>query len=107
MEKGHDDPEHPALESWRQKLREERKGDRLTDDLPMERDSRWCLAVKGMASWKAPGPDKIHWFWLKAFPEMNSLLKQKMWCIMDGEEEVPKWMVRGRTVLIPKEGFSG
>ncbi len=64
---------------------------------------RWKVGDKS----SAPGPDKIHGFWLKAFPETNSLLKQKMWCIMDGEEEMPKLMVRGRTVLIPKEGFTG
>ena len=30
-----------------------------------------------------------------------------MWRVMDGDDEMPKWLIRGRTVLIPKEGFSG
>ena len=73
----------------------------------MDRDSRWRLAGKGLASWKVPGPDKIYGFWLKAFPKTNDLLKQKMWRVMDGDDEIPKWLIRGRNVLIPKEGFSG
>ncbi len=81
--------------------------DRLTNNPPTNRDDRWSLAAKSMSSWKAPGPDKIYAFWLKAFPKTNTLLKQKMWGIMDGVDEMPKWLIRGRTVLIPKEGFSG
>ncbi len=60
-----------------------------------------------MACWKAPGLDKIHGFWHKAFPRINSLLRDCMWKIMDGINEMPDWVVRGRTVMIPKDGFIG
>ena len=27
--------------------------------------------------------------------------------VMDGESELPEWLVRGRTVMLPKEGCTG
>ena len=26
---------------------------------------------------------------------------------MDGESELPQWVVRGKTVMLPKEGYTG
>ena len=103
-ERGQYDLGHPALEHWKVKMNG--MGDR-TETPQVSRDSRWKAAVKGMACWKAPGPDKIHRFWHKAFPQTNSLLKNCIWEIIDGSDEMPDWVVRGRTVMIPKDGFSG
>ncbi len=79
-ERGQYDLRHPALERWKEKEKE-----RGTEDRPeaphVGRDSKWHLEVKGMACWKAPGPDKIHGFRHKAFPQTNSLLKNRMWKI--------------------------
>ncbi len=40
----------------------------------------------------------------KLSPKTNSLLKGKMWEIMDGVEMMPEWMVKCKTMLISKEG---
>ena len=103
-ERGQYDLGHPALEHWKAKVNG--MGDR-TETPQVSRDSRWKAAVKGMACWKALGLDKIHGFWHKAFPQTNSLLKNCIWEIIDGSGEMPDWVVRGRTVMIPKDGFSG
>ena len=78
-----------------------------TYDILEDRDARWGQAICKMPGWKAPGPDKIHGWWHKVFPKTNSLLMDKMWEIMDGAGKMPDWMVRGKTVMIPKEGCVG
>ncbi len=57
--------------------------------------------------WKAPGPDCLPAFWLRAFPQITEKLKQSLWDLMDGTVEIPEWLVCGRTVMIPKEGCVG
>ena len=93
------------MAGWSERVR--RLGASEPEDMSESRDTGWSYAVKKMPGWKAPGPDKIHGWWHRAFPRMNSLLRDKMWDVMDGLEPMPEWMVRGKTVLIPKEGCSG
>ncbi len=57
--------------------------------------------------WKAAGPDKIAAYWLRAFPGLSGALRSLVYQVLDGEAEVPDWLVEGRTVLIPKEGCEG
>ena len=38
---------------------------------------------------------------------MVSLIKEQLWKVMDGESELPQWVVRGKTVLLPKEWCTG
>ena len=60
-----------------------------------------------MANWKAPGPDMICTFWIKALPRMASHLKELLLGALNGDQELPQWFVTGRMVLIPKEGCTG
>ena len=57
--------------------------------------------LKKIPNWKAPGPDGFQGFWLKNF---TSLQKNLVWylnaCL---EGEAPRWMTKGRTVLIQKD----
>ena len=53
-------------------------------------------------NWKAPGPDGISAYWYKAFPGLASVLGSIIWEVIDGDMEVLEWLVKGRTVLIPK-----
>ena len=57
--------------------------------------------LKKILNWKAPGPDGVQGFWLKNF---NSLHKNFVWhlnaCL---EGETPRWMTKGRSVLIQKD----
>ena len=45
-------------------------------------------------------------FWLKAFPQAT-ILRDKMWEVVDGDREIPEWLVCGETVLLPKENCEG
>lgn len=74
-----------------------------TDSDPeADREGAWTRTLKRMKGWTAPGPDGITGFWLKAFPGVMCSLKRMYWEVLDQEREVPEWLVRGRTVLIPK-----
>ena len=72
----------------------------------MSRDDAWETATKKTKNWTAPGPDCLHGYWWKVFGRMRTRLKELMWEVMDGAE-VSEWMVKGRTILIPKPGCTG
>ena len=58
--------------------------------------------VKKMKSWRAPRPDCIQAIWWRVFPEASNLLMVLSERVVNGELEVPQWVVTGQTVLIPK-----
>ena len=58
-------------------------------------------------SWKAPGPDGIQGYWMKAFPKISMVLGQTMWAAIKHPSRIQDWLVRGKTVLILKEGCKG
>ena len=97
--------EHAAVAGWCTRVRELEAGS--LGHLPERWEDGWVLAVKRMPSWKAPGPDKTHGWNHRDFPKANSPLKSMILGIMDGAETMPDWMVREKTVLIPKDGCIG
>jgi len=52
----------------------------------------------------APGADCIRAFWWKKFPSLEDHLLQFFQKMLDNEEDIPQWLVEGRTLLIPKDG---
>ena len=34
-------------------------------------------------------------------------MREAVWEAIDGDGDVPSWLVKGRTVLIPKDGCTG
>ena len=58
-------------------------------------------------SWKAAGHDCICAYWWKNFRQSANFLGKLLKKVFDGNAEAPSWFVRGRTVLIPKEGCQG
>ena len=46
-------------------------------------------------------------FWWKGFPRAANILRKLVGRIVDGDEHIPDWLVRGRTVLILKDGCEG
>ena len=62
----------------------------------------WLEDSKKMSNWTASDPDGIPGYWLKCFRGMASELQGKMLKALDGSEQIPVWLVHGRTVLIPK-----
>ncbi len=102
-------PEHTALKLWTAKVGKDRKDRRREGVVPemLDRDEAWESAVAKQPSWKAPGPDNIAAFWYKAYKEPTALLRKLIWNAVDGDDEMPGWLVEGRTVMIPKEGCKG
>ena len=97
---GTGDPNHLALKEWADKTRAECTSERETQ--PITKEQAWARTVKKMAGWRAPGPDMIEGFWWKSLPGLASLLRKYLCEAMDGDRGIPDWMVRGRTVMIPK-----
>ena len=54
------------------------------------------------ASWKSPGPDGIHGFWLKHFSSLHKFLCTQFNNSL-ATKSIPEWMTTGRTVLLMKE----
>ena len=88
------------LVAWKKVMRE--RSEREAGSQTPDRERAWSRALMKMKGWKAPGPDGIAGFWWKAFPVAKEALKDLLGAILDQESEVPDWMVKGRTVLLPK-----
>ena len=88
----------PELVDWAR--REGRAPDRTYSNTS---DETWKDIFSRVKPWKATGPDGIQGFWWKHLPEAKQRLRQ--WCeaaTRNPRKAVPKWMCRGRIVLIPK-----
>lgn len=62
--------------------------------------------IRKMANWKAPGPDGVRGFWFKRFRSLHGAIASSLQGCLDNRD-VPKWMVKGRTVLIQKDRAKG
>ena len=63
---------------------------------------RWREIIIKKKNWSSPGTDGIQIYWIK---KMTALQKAEVYEInkyLNNEKEIPDWLGRGRTVLIPK-----
>ena len=95
-------PEHEALLKWTADMATEER-----PTFPPFSAEIWGRVIKRCKSWKAPGPDGVQGFWLKAFPGMTAILGERLWKAIKHPRRIEQWLVRGRTVLIPKDGCTG
>jgi hypothetical protein len=58
--------------------------------------------MKKLQNWKAPGPDKIHNFWWKHLPSSHSVLAKQLSYIITNQKQLPLFLMKGITYLIPK-----
>ena len=91
------DPDDAAIQRWRDDLVNIECSDEYIDIKEAFRG-----VIKRMKSWRAPGPDCIQAYWWKVFPRASNLLMGLSTRVVNGELEVPQWVVTGQTVLIPK-----
>ncbi|KAK6019318.1 hypothetical protein OSTOST_15054 [Ostertagia ostertagi] len=71
-------------------------------DVDLSEDD-WRTLFSRIKPWKATGPDGIQGFWWKHLPEAKERLKE--WCMKAlhrRREVIPRWLCRGKVVLIPK-----
>ena len=57
---------------------------------------------KSKRNWAAPGNDKITNFWLKKITSTHDKLAKTINRFINDGIHIPRWLVEGRTVLIPK-----
>ncbi|VDO05992.1 unnamed protein product [Haemonchus placei] len=91
------------LATWSQTHRQTRN---IHTDVDLSQED-WKTLFSKVKPWKATGPDGIQGFWWKYLPAAKERLKE--WCLRAlhrRREGIPRWLCRGRVVLIPK-GKSG
>ena len=99
-------PEHHNQgASWIQNVKEKytnvEQGDRFVISLEEMKN-----ALGNMAPWKAPGPDGVQAYWVKQFTSLHERMVDQMQECVEASE-IPSWITRGRTVLIPKDLTKG
>ena len=98
--------EHNKEATWLGEVKEEWNGQvNQMEDIEVTLEDV-VRRIKGMSSWKAPGPDGVQGYWFKAFdclhkPIASALQKSVV------EGNVPNWMVTGKTALIQKDPAKG
>lgn len=60
------------------------------------------LVLSKMQNSKAPGRDKITAYWIKYLTPLHSELRNRMTEVFEGKSNIPEWLVRCKTILIPK-----
>lgn len=73
------DSHQKEVDSWVNLMRSREVG----GEEQLDPDSAFATALRKMKSWKAPGPDGIPAFWLKAFGGMAQVLREKLAEIID------------------------
>ena len=92
---------HNEAASWISDLEEDTRNiPRQQKIIITEGDVRNKIA--GMANWKAPGHDKVQTFWLKKFTSVHKMLAHQFNNLIKHPQNIPQWLVKGRTVLIRK-----
>ena len=107
-EPGDYNPEDPAILAWQRSIDVAPEADRSEEEEDQYWQSIWQKTLKKARSWKAPGHDGLCAFWWKIFHQAAEVLGQLVRRnVSEGGADIPDWLVRGRTVLIPKEGCEG
>ena len=58
-------------------------------------------------NWKAPGRDGVQGYWIKNLSSLHERVSSQMNRILMGEDDLPEWMIHGRTVLCQKDRQKG
>ena len=64
-------------------------------------------AILQTENWKAPGPDKIHNFWIKNLSVLHAHIARCFSDIFLQPEIIPNYLAGGNTYLLPKGGDGG
>ena len=97
--------EHDANSRWFKKVTNEMR------ERPQQGEVTITLeavtnAIKNAPNWKAPGPDGLQGYWLKAFTPLHQEMRRHLqFCLEDAV--VPQWMTTGRTTLVMKDPRKG
>jgi hypothetical protein len=59
--------------------------------------------IKASQNWKAQGRDRLQNFWWKQFTTVHPLLARQFTNVIQNPNEIPPFLTKGITYLIPKE----
>ena len=96
-----DSNKYPGRPNWLEEVEKNYKNvkvqewERITEEEVKRQLSR-------SMNWKAPGHDYINNFWLKSMPSLHKKLANSMNQCVEKPEELPDWVVKGKTTLLPK-----
>ena len=60
------------------------------------------ISLKKSHKWKSPGLDKLPNFWLNILTSTHKVLTHTLSQTMKHPEEIPEWLAKGITYLLPK-----
>ena len=84
-------------EREREKVNDKSRQEKLS--ISVEKIRKQCRKI---ANWKAPERDGVQWYWIKNLSSLHGPFSSQMNRILMGEDDLPKWMTHGRTVLCQK-----
>ena len=92
---------HKKNPEWLRNVEEELTGLGVQDNIHIE-VMKLKKKVRKMPNWKSPGPDGVHGYWIKNLNNLHgNIALQLDRCLQ--ENNVPSWMVTGKTILCVKE----
>ena len=63
---------------------------------------KWKEVIIKKKNWSSPGIDGIQNYWIKKMTAVWQAKVNEINKYLNGEKEIPEWLGRSRTVLIPK-----
>ena len=89
--------------SWMKEMKEEIKNEvKISHQKPKCSVQRWRKIIIKKKNWSSPGIDGIQNYWIKKMTALWEAEVNEINKYLKNEKEIPDWLGRGRTVLIPK-----
>ena len=96
---------HNENANWLGKVEEELNTNRKQENVKITM-AKLKKQLKRTKNWRAPGPDGLQGYWIKAFTASHQRITSQLQSCLD-IGEVPKWLTTGKTVLIMKDKDKG
>ena len=88
--------------SWMKEMKEEIKNEvKISHPKPKCSVQRWREIIIKKKNWSSPGIDGIQNYWIKKVTALWEAEVNEINKYLNNEKEIPDWLGRGRTVLIP------
>ena len=88
-------------------LKRERGNDERPQEIVSMRVEKTRKQCRKISNWKVPGRDVVQGYWIKNLNSLHERVSSQMNRILMGEDDLPEWMIHGRTVLCQKDRQKG
>ena len=96
--------EHNKAVAWLREIKKDINGKNKQGRVQISQEKLKKI-LKQIPNWKAPGSYGVQGFWLKTFVSLHKNLVRHLNACLEGE--TPRWMTKGRTVLLQKDKSKG